>query len=121
MPSQEKPLIYACSGCSNVAQMANYIALRLNRMGLAEMSCIAGVGGNVPKLVKTAQAGRPIIALDGCPLQCCEGCLKQHDIKADHHITLSEYGLLKNVKEEFDPDEAEHILEQVIKRTALRD
>src|SRR6516164_4539372 len=49
-----KPLVYSCSGCSSAAQMANYFAVQLDRSGIAEMSCIAGVGGNVKKLVKTA-------------------------------------------------------------------
>src|SRR5665647_3484471 len=45
------PLVYSCSGCSSAAQTANYIALKLDREGEAEMSCISGVGGNVPHLV----------------------------------------------------------------------
>ena len=48
--------------------MANHLALQLDRQGIAEMSCIAGVGGDVPSLVRTACSGRPLIALDGCPL-----------------------------------------------------
>jgi len=44
--SDNKPLVYACSGCSNVAQLANDLALILNRKNLAEMSSIAGIGGN---------------------------------------------------------------------------
>src|SRR5690606_2179578 len=60
------PLVYSCSGCSSAAQMANQLALWLDREGAAEMSCIAGVGGGVTGLVRTAQAGRPILALDGC-------------------------------------------------------
>jgi uncharacterized metal-binding protein len=50
--------------------MSNHIAIELDRRGLAEMSCIAGVGGDVPKLVRIAKSGRPIIALDGCALTC---------------------------------------------------
>ncbi|MBF3198252.1 zinc-binding protein, partial [Pseudomonas aeruginosa] len=46
-PDDPLPLVYACSGCSNVAQLANDLALRLDRARLAEMSCIAGVGGDV--------------------------------------------------------------------------
>ncbi len=34
------PLVYSCSGCSNVAQLANDIAVKLNSDGIAEMSCI---------------------------------------------------------------------------------
>ena len=43
---KEKPLVYSCSGCSSATQMANHIAVKLDRQGEAEMSCIAGVGGN---------------------------------------------------------------------------
>jgi len=39
------PLVYSCSGCSSAAQLANQLAIRLDREGLAETSCIAGVGG----------------------------------------------------------------------------
>lgn len=52
MSRTQKPLIYSCSGCSNVAQLANSLAVRIDRAGLAEMSCIAGVGGDVKPLVK---------------------------------------------------------------------
>ena len=64
------PLVYACSGCSSVAQLANHCAIRLDREGWAEMSCISGVGGGVALLVKLARSGRPILALDGCALGC---------------------------------------------------
>lgn len=39
-----KPLVYSCSGCSNIAQLANDVAIKMDREGIAEMSCIAGVG-----------------------------------------------------------------------------
>lgn len=64
----DKPLIYACSGCSSAAQMANHLALRMDRGRRAEMSCIVGLGGDVKPLVRTAKSGRPIVMLDGCPM-----------------------------------------------------
>ena len=76
---QSKPLVYSCSGCSNVAQLANDVALELNARDLAQMSCIAGVGGKVKGLVKLARSGRPIVALDGCKLQCVRHCLEGVD------------------------------------------
>lgn len=81
----DKPLVYACSGCSNVAQLANQLAVALDRSGAAQMSCISGVGGGVAALVKLAQSGRPILALDGCPLACCQACLAQAGVQADQH------------------------------------
>lgn len=76
--TDNKPLVYSCSGCSSAAQMANYIAVQLDRMDVAEMSCIAGVGGNVKSLVRTATSGRKIIVIDGCPLACSKACLSNH-------------------------------------------
>ncbi|WP_258292173.1 putative zinc-binding protein, partial [Escherichia marmotae] len=34
--SRSRPLVYSCSGCSSAAQMANHLALRLDRAGQAE-------------------------------------------------------------------------------------
>ena len=104
------PLVYACSGASSAAQMANHIAVKLDRLKVAEMSCIAGVGGDVKPLVKTALSGRPIIALDGCPLQCAAKILARHGLKADKHVDLSELGVKKRQHEDFDPCEAGQIL-----------
>lgn len=113
MNVQLKPLIYSCSGCSSAAQMANYIAVKTDRSGDAEMSCIVGVGGNVKKLVKTATSGRKIVVLDGCPLSCAKACLNNHDIEPDVHIELSKLGVKKVQHGDFDPDQANEILSMV--------
>ena len=94
-PDDPLPLVYACSGCSNVAQLANDLALRLDRARLAEMSCIAGVGGDVPLLVRRARSGRPILALDGCPLHCVKGCLARHEVVPTLHLTPVSYTHLR--------------------------
>ena len=104
------PLVYSCSGCSSAAQMANKLALTLDKKGLAEMSCIAGVGGDVKPLVVKAKSGRPIIAIDGCPLKCVEHCLARHGIKPDKHFILSDYGVKKALHCDFDTQEAEELL-----------
>lgn len=107
------PLVYSCSGCSSAAQLANHVALQLDRRGVAEMSCIAGVGGDVPHLLKTARSGRPIIALDGCPLVCTKSVLARHGIGVDRHYQLHEYGVKKRVHEDFDPAQAAEVLARV--------
>ena len=69
MPNRsELPLIYSCSGCSDVAQLANDTAVALDHAGEFEMSCISGVGGKVAPLVHKAQSGRPMLVVDGCHL-----------------------------------------------------
>lgn len=109
-----RPLVYSCSGCSSAAQLANQVALQLDRRGVAEMSCIAGVGGNVPHLMKIVRSGRPIIALDGCPLVCVKSSLACHGIAADRHYQLQQYGIKKRTHEDFDPAQAAMVLERVV-------
>lgn len=111
--TQEKTLVYSCSGCSSAAQMANHLAVRLDRSGDAEMSCIAGVGGNVKALLKVALSKRKIVAIDGCPLACSKACLSNHNIAPDLHIILSDFGIKKKNHEDFDLQEAEIILDDI--------
>ncbi|WP_051347765.1 putative zinc-binding protein [Asinibacterium sp. OR53] len=107
---EEIPLVYSCSGCSSAAQMANYLALRLDRNGLAEMSCIAGVGGNVKSLVRKALSGRKIVAIDGCPLACVRACLGNHGVVPSLHVQLWDHGVKKQNHIDFDPNEADRLL-----------
>ncbi|PZU43046.1 MAG: zinc-binding protein [Acidovorax sp.] len=112
-PCDAHPLVYSCSGCSSAAQLANHVAVRLDREGVAEMSCIAGVGGDVPKLVKLARSGRPIIALDGCPLVCVKSSLARRGITPARHFQLHEYGVKKRNHQDFDPAEAAQVLARI--------
>lgn len=110
-----RPLVYSCSGCSSAAQLANHVAVRLDRSGVAEMSCIAGVGGDVASLVKTARSGRPVVALDGCPLVCVQSTLARHGIAPTRHYQLQQYGVRKRQHEDFDPAQAREVLERVVR------
>ncbi len=119
MKSVDLPLVYACSGCSSAAQLANHVAVQLDRQGVAEMSCIAGVGGDVPSLVRTAQSGRPIVALDGCPLVCVHSSLARHGIQPERHFQLQQHGVKKKNHQDFDPEQAAQVL--VMVASALRE
>jgi len=112
--SAKTPLVYSCSGCSSAAQMANHLALKLDRAGIAEMSCIAGVGGGVTGLVRTAQSGRRILALDGCVLKCASACLANAGVVADRHLVLSDYGVKKRQHADFDIAEARRVYEDEV-------
>ncbi len=109
MANAHKPLIYSCSGCSNIAQLANQVAIDLDRAELAEMSCIAGIGGNVANIVKQAKNAKQIIALDGCALHCVKNCLANHGISASHHHTLTDYGIKKRKHFDFNIEDVETV------------
>jgi len=113
MKTEPLPLVYSCSGCSSVAQLANDCALRLDREKKAQMSCISGVGGGVASLVKLAQSGRPVLALDGCALACVKACLQQAGVVPDVHLVLNQQGARKRFHADATEDEREHIWQQV--------
>ena len=76
------------------------------------MSCIAGVCGEVKALEKKAQSPRPIIVIDGCHLHCAKACLSRHDVEADVHVTLSDYGLRKRYGEDCSAEEADRLFDE---------
>ncbi len=107
------PLAYSCSGCSSAAQTTNTIAIALDRRGVAEMSCIAGVGGDVPALVRTATSGRPVVAIDGCKLECARSCLARHGVVPDLHVVLSDHGVRRRRHVDADAAQAAALTEQL--------
>lgn len=115
----ELPIIYSCSGCSNVAQLANDIAVKINEEEIAEMSCIAGVGGKVKPLVKKAQSGRPIIVIDGCPLNCAKACLNNVDVEPDKHIVLTDYNLKKKFNSKLRLEDEEELYNKIVEETKM--
>lgn len=84
------PLVYSCSGCTNVAQLANDIGLWLHDRQIAEMSSIAGIGGDVSCFVKQARSERPIVVIDGCAQSCAKKTLDRHNIPTQVHVQLAE-------------------------------
>ena len=119
-PDETLPLVYACSGCSSAAQMANDLALRLDRSDLAEMSCIAGVGGDVKPLVRTALSGRPILALDGCRLNCVKSTLARHGVEPARHVMLAEHGVRKTLHADYDAEEADRVYQGLARDLAVQ-
>lgn len=72
------------------------------------MSCIAGVGGGVKPLVRTATSGRPVVAIDGCPLARCEKVLRARGVEPEQVVRLHELGLRKRQRVDFDADLHSH-------------
>ncbi|MCZ4303707.1 putative zinc-binding protein [Zoogloeaceae bacterium G21618-S1] len=110
----ERPLVYACSGCSNAAQLTNYLAVKLDRMGLAEMACVTGVAAGIGHVMRIARSGRPIMVLDGCHLACARQCLENQDVIPDRHLIMTRLSPQMRYHKDYDPIEAERLAEYVV-------
>ena len=89
-----KPVVFACSGCSPAGQLANQLALELDRRGIAEMSCLAGLGAGKPVFLKLAER-RPVWIIDGCPIECGGGIADKVHRPAVLHLRLHDFGIKK--------------------------
>jgi uncharacterized metal-binding protein len=58
--------VVACSGASNVGQIANQAAIELAKEKIAGFFCLAGVGAHIKGMVKSGKEADLIAAIDGC-------------------------------------------------------
>ncbi|QID18458.1 zinc-binding protein [Nitrogeniibacter mangrovi] len=112
----DRPLVYACAGCASAGQMSNYLALKLDRAGLAQMGCLSGVAAGLPHMVAEAAGSRPVLVIDGCHHACARRCLANQSVEADAHVVLTRLGARKQFRRDFSLDEAEALAEQLVDR-----
>src|ERR1051325_4593751 len=97
--SASLPCVLACSGCSVAGKLADHTARRLQEQGIAQMSCLAGVGGQVKSILTTIQRAPSILMIDGCPLECGAHTLRRAGISCFQQLRLHELGVRKNTGE----------------------
>jgi uncharacterized metal-binding protein len=93
------PCVLACSGCSHAGELADLTARRLQKLGVAKMSCLAGVGGHVKSITTTVQRAPELLMIDGCPLECGANTLRLVGITEFQHLKLHELGVRKHEAE----------------------
>ena len=108
-------LVYACSGASNLGQLTNEIAIRLDRAGLAEMSCAEAIGIEASPPYAAALSGQPVITISGCPLACADRLLAGHGVEVTHSIQLENRGVQKAKHVSVGAEESERIYEEVVR------
>ena len=98
-PAPQATCVLACSGCSRAGELADRIARRLQELGLARMSCLAGVGGRVKSIMNTVQRAPELLMIDGCPLECGANTLRLAGVTEFHHLKLHLLGVSKHETE----------------------
>lgn len=88
--------VLACSGCSAAGELADHTARRLQQMGVAKMSCLAGVGGQIPSITATVRSAPDILMIDGCPLECGANVLRNVGFTKFKQLKLHELNVRKN-------------------------
>ena len=102
--------VLACSGCSRAGELADLTARRLEQLGAAKMSCLAGVGGRVKSILNTVSQAPEVLMIDGCPLECGANTLRLAGVTGFRHLKLHELGVRKHATE-VTPDTVQSLAE----------
>lgn len=87
-------LIFACSGSSDVGEIADKAARVLSKAGFGKMSCLAGLGANLSGFVESAKGADENIVIDGCPIECVKKIFENIGVKSKSFV-LTDMGLVK--------------------------
>ena len=89
-------MILACSGGSNVGQLANQAAVELTQEGFGKMFCLAGIGGQLSGFVQSAKDVPKMVAINGCQVGCARAILEQAQVPLKNYVVLTDLGIEKN-------------------------
>ncbi|AKB83238.1 MAG TPA: zinc-binding protein [Methanosarcina sp.] len=106
--------IFPCAGAANIGQLSNRVAIELEKQGIGNLMCTAGIGARAPGLMKSAEASDRIITIDGCPLNCASKTLELAGFKPDRQIVISEFGIKKSKKRDLEDQEVADTLRKVM-------
>ena len=106
-------MLLACSGGSNVGQLANQVAVELTQEGFGKMFCLAGIGGNLSSFVQSAKDTPRMIAIDGCDVGCAKAILERAEVPLKDYIVLTTLGIEKNKDFDLKDLEVQRVKEEI--------
>lgn len=105
--------IVACSGGSNVGQIANQAAIELAKAKVGGFFCLAGIGAHIKGMVKSGKEADLIVAIDGCPVQCAAKTLQHEEIEPAIQVIVTELGIEKSHDFALDEKACSMVVEKV--------
>jgi uncharacterized metal-binding protein len=87
-------LVLACSGGSNVGQIANNVMIELDRKKIGNAGCLAGIGAALSGFVESAKVAKTIV-VDGCAVSCGKKTAEKYGIQLVQHFVVTELGITK--------------------------
>lgn len=113
--SDGQVMLLACSGGSNVGQLANRAAVELTGEGFGKMFCLAGIGGRLSGFVRSAKDVERLVVVDGCEVGCGKAIFKDAGVDLRGYVVLTDLGIAKNKDFNLREDELQKV------KSAMRD
>lgn len=89
-------MILACSGASNVGQITNEVAKKLDIEGEGRFFCLAGVGGHISGMVASVEGSDKVLVIDGCPVACAKLIMEEAELNDYEYVVVTDLGVEKN-------------------------
>jgi uncharacterized metal-binding protein len=106
-------MILACSGGSNVGQLANQAAVELTQEGFGKMYCLAGIGGHLNGFVQSAKDVPEMVVIDGCATCCSRAILEHAEVPIRSYLILTDLGIEKNKEFKLKREDIDRVKEAV--------
>jgi len=110
-------MLLACSGGSNVGQLANQAAVELTREGFGRLYCLAGIGGHLAGFVQSARDVPELILIDGCEIGCGKAVFDHLELPIKGYLVVTDLGIEKNKDFQLKREEIDRVKSAV--RSAL--
>jgi len=102
--------ILACSGGSNVGQITNEVAKRLDVAGVGKFFCLAGVGGHVSGMVASVEGSDTALVIDGCPVACAKKTMEAANLDSYRYVVVTDLGIEKVHNFELSEEDVEQVM-----------
>lgn len=89
-------LILACSGASNVGQITNEVAKKLDVEKQGRFFCLAGVGGHISGMVASVDGSDKVLVIDGCQVACAKQTMDEAGLDDYEYVVVTDLGIEKN-------------------------
>lgn len=111
--------IVACSGASNVGQIANQAAIGLSKANVGGFFCLAGISAGIKPMIKVGKEADLIVAIDGCSVQCAAKTLQLAEIEPAIQVIVTELGIEKSHDIAIDQEACSMVMTKVLEEMGL--
>lgn len=110
--------VVVCSGASNLGQIANRLAVEMQKQGRAQMTCLAAIAAGLSSYIKSLEKVDEVVVIDGCSAACAKKIIENTGHTRYTYYDMSNYLPELDKEKRYDQveEEVKRIWKQVIDR-----
>jgi uncharacterized metal-binding protein len=106
-------MLFPCAGGSNVGQLANQAAVKLDQEGTGKLFCLAGLGGHVQSIVESTKGAKRIVVIDGCSIGCAKATVEHAGFPVTDYVMVTKLDIRKKHEFTWTDEELDRVVQAV--------